>query len=202
MHTVRFLTTLVEHHQTLAYALIFVGLIFEGEFILISAGILAHLGAVNFWFVLMFIYAGGISKSLLGYHIGNMIHRKWHDTRILKYFEKRVLHIMPNFREKPFWSIFVSKFIMGINHIVIVFAGYEKINYKKYLKAEGISTLIWAPLLLSIGYFFSYTALNVSREIWRFSLVVLILVIGFILIDKFIGWLFIMFQEFYDTKKE
>lgn len=202
MHTVKLLTNLVEHHQVLAYGLIFIGLIFEGEFVLITAGILAHLGALNFWFALVFIYMGGICKTLLGYYLGKLIHDKWHNNKVLKYLERRVLNIMPSFKEKPFWSIFVSKFIMGINHVVIIFAGYQKIKFKKYLKAEGISTLIWAPLLLSLGYFFSYTALTVSREIWRFTLIVLILVLAFVFLDKFIGWLYIVFRQFYDEKNE
>ena len=108
---------------------------------------------------------------------------------------------MPHFREKPFWSIFASKFIMGVNHFVIIFSGYSKVNLKTYLKAELSATFIWAPLLLSLGYFFSYTALHVSKEVWRFSLIVLLLIIGFILFDKLIAWLFELFEEFYDTNE-
>lgn len=201
MHTVKLLTNLVEHHQVLVYALIFIGLVFEGEFILITTGILAHLGALNFWFALIFILIGGICKTFLGYFIGLMIHKKWNGTNFMKYIEKKVFIVMPRFNQKPFWSIFISKFIMGANHVVIIFAGYMKINYKKYLKAELSSTAIWAPLLLSLGYFFGYTALNVSKEIWRFSLIVLILIIGFIILDKFIGWLYEIFEEFYDDKE-
>jgi membrane-associated protein len=202
MHTVKLLTSLVEHHQILAYCLIFVGLIFEGEFILISAGILAHLGALNFWFALGFIYLGGACKTMLGYYIGRAVYRKWRHLKVFQYLEKRVSNILPSFSEKPFWSIFASKFIMGINHIVILFSGYKKVPLKKYLKAEGLSTLIWAPLLLTLGYFFSYTALNVSREIWRFSLIVAGLFVAFIIIDKFIGWLYLIFQQFYEEKHE
>ena len=132
------------------YVIIFFGLIFEGEVVLISTGILSHLGALNVWFALCFILIGGFSKTLLGYHIGKIIHDKWHETRALKYIEKRVLNIMPHFNQKPFWSIFISKFIFGVNSMVIIFSGYENVNYKKYLKAEISATLIWAPLLLSL----------------------------------------------------
>ena len=199
MHTVNLLTSLVENHQVLVYALIFVGLVFEGEFILISTGILAHLGALNFYFALVFLLLGGFGKTFLGYYIGRMIHDKWNGTKFMKYIEKRISIVMPRFDQKPFWSIFISKFIMGMNHIVIIFSGYKKIDYRKYLKAEISSTIIWAPCLLTLGYFFGYAALHVSGEIWRFSLVVLILIIGFILLDKFIGWLYEIFEEFYDT---
>jgi membrane-associated protein len=201
MHTVNLLTALVEHNQVLAYFLIFFGLIFEGEIFLISTGILSHLGALDIHFVIIFVFCGAFIKTLLGYHIGTLIHKKWHDVKFLKHIEKRVENIMPNFKEKPFWSIFISKFIMGFNHIIIIFAGYSKINYRKYLKAEISSTIIWAPLLLFLGYFFSYTAFHISKEIWRFSLIILIFVIAFILFDKLVGWIYEIFEEFYGEKK-
>lgn len=201
MHTVKFLTILVEQHQVLAYALIFIGLIFEGEVVLISTGILSHLGALNIWLTLCLVILGVLTKTFLGYYAGKTIHNKWHETKFLKYIEKKVLNIMPHFDQKPFWSIFVSKFIFGVNNMVIIFSGYKKINYKKYLKAELSSTIIWAPLLLLLGYFFSYTALHVSKEIWRFSLIILIFVIGYILFDKLVGWLYEIFEEFYDEEK-
>lgn len=202
MHTVKFLTLLVEHHQMLTYALIFLGLIFEGEVVVISTGILTHLGALNFFWALLFIISGSLVKTFIGYYIGRLVARKWHDRKILKYIEKKVFSVMPNFRQKPFWSIFASKFIMGVNYIVIIFAGYEKINYKKYLKAEIIATFIWAPSLLLIGRFFGYTALHVSRQIGEFSLVVLILIISFVVFDKLVGWLYEIFEQFYNPEKK
>ena len=201
MHTVKFLTSLVEHHQVLTYILIFFGLVFEGEVVLISTGILSHLGALNIWFAFFFVLGGGVIKTLLGYYVGTLIHDRWHETKFLKYIEKRVNNMMPNFVQKPFWSIFISKFIMGFNHFVIVFAGYKKVNYKKYLQAEILATIIWVPALLSLGYFFSYTALAVSKEIWKFSSIILIFVIGYIIFDKIVGWIYEIFEEFYGSKK-
>jgi membrane-associated protein len=201
MHTVKFLTNLVVHHQAIVYGLIFLGLIFEGEFVLISAGILIHLGAINPPLTIFLIFAGSFVKTFYCYYLGTLIHGKWNENKFVKYIEKRVHYFFPNFRNRPFWSIFVSKFIMWLNFSVIVFSGYSKIKFKTYLKAEILSTIIWAPLLLTLGYYFSFTAVHISREIWKFSLIILLFVIGFILIDKVIGWLYEMFQEFYDEKK-
>ncbi len=198
MHTVNFLIRIVEHHQVLAYVIIYFGLIFEGELIVLSAGILAHLGALNFWLALFFIILGALSKTVLGYAIGGFLQRKYDHNKFFRYVNKKVHLLLPRFKARPFWSIFASKFIMGANNIVILFCGFQKINYKQFLKAEVIATLIWAPLLLSLGYFFSYTALHVSREIWRFSMVVLVLFIVFILFDKLVSWLYELFEEFYN----
>ncbi len=199
MHTVNLLTSLVEHHQILAYAIIFLGLIFEGEFVVISVGILAHLGALSFWFSLLFILLGALSKTFLGYALGELLYKKFNHHKVFKYIQKRVYNIFPRFKIKPFWSIFISNFIMGVNYLVVLFCGYEKIDYKKFLKAEISSKLIWAPLLLSLGYFFGYTALHISREIWKFSMVILVLFIIFILFDKLITWFYEVFEEFYDN---
>jgi membrane protein DedA with SNARE-associated domain len=199
MHTVQLLKNLVENHQFLAYVVIFLGLIFEGEFVLICTGIITHLGALNFWVSLIFILAGGLSKTFIGYYLGRKMHEKWNHNKFLRYIEKRVFRLMPHFEKKPFWSIFISKFIMGVNYLVILFSGYTKVPLNTYLKAEVISTAIWAPGLLSLGFFFSYTALHVSREIYRFSLVVLLLLIAFFLFDKLVAWLYEVIEEFYHS---
>ncbi|MCC7160626.1 hypothetical protein IT399_02825 [Candidatus Nomurabacteria bacterium] len=201
MHTVNLLTQLVENHQVLAYALIYLGLIFEGEIFVISTGILAHIGALNFWFALLFIILGGISKTFLGYALGEYLYKKFNKNNVFLYVQRRVYNIFPRFKTKPFWSVFISKFIMGINYLVVIFSGYEKVDYKQFLKAEISSTLIWAPSLLTLGYFFGYTALHISREIWKFTLVIIILFIIFLMFDKFVTWLYELFEEFYNEKK-
>ena len=200
MYTVRFLIKLIEHHQILVYALVFLGLIFEGEFTLISAGILVHLGALNLPITIFLVLAGSLIKTFYCYHFGKMIYQKLSQKKLLKYIEKRVNYFFPNFQRRPFWSIFISKFIMWLNFSVLVFSGYSRINFKTYLKAEIFSTLIWAPLLLTLGYFFSMTAFHISREIWKFSLIILIFVVGFVVLDKIIAWLFEIFEEFYDIE--
>ncbi len=199
MHTVNLLISLVGHHQTLAYAIIFFGLIFEGELIVISVGILAHLGALNLWFSLFFILLGAMSKTFLGYKLGELLYEKFNHHKFFRYIQKRVYNALPKFKTKPFWSIFISNFIMGINYLVVIFCGYEKVDYNKFLKAEISGKIIWAPALLLLGYFFSYTAIHVSREIWKFMLIVFILMGLFFIVDKLIGWAYEVFEEFYEN---
>lgn len=194
MNTVEVLNHLVENNLTLAYVLIFLGLIFEGEIVVITTGVLSSLGALDFWVSLSFILAGGIVKTFGGYYLGVLLHRKCNQHRFFKYLEKRVLYFMPRFKEKPFWSIFISKFVMGTNYLVVIFSGYHKINFKTFLKADIFSTIIWAPLLLSLGFFFSQTALSYTKEIGRFSLVILALLIIFLLFDKLAATFYRIFQ--------
>ncbi|MCX6758028.1 MAG: VTT domain-containing protein [Candidatus Nomurabacteria bacterium] len=195
MHTIKLLTFALENHHTLAYVLIFLGLVFEGEVTLIATGVLVYLGILNFWFSLAFILVGGICKTFIGYYLGKILHKKWNHTRFLKYIEKKVSYAMPRFDQRPFWSIFFSKFIMGVNHIVIIFSGYKKVPLNTYLKAEIISTFIWAPVLLSLGFFFGYTAINITKEIGQFLLIVILLFLAFVLFDKLVGVFYEIFEE-------
>jgi membrane protein DedA with SNARE-associated domain len=196
MYTVKFLTALVEHHQVLAYAVIFLGLIFEGEVIVITTGILCSLGALDFTLSLVFIFTGSFVKTFILYYIGELVNKKFSQNTFFQYIERRVLYFMPRFRQKPFWSIFLSKFIMGTNYLVILFSGYNRISFKTFLKAEIISTIIWAPVLLSLGFFFSQTAISVSKEIGKFSLVILALVIVFLLFDKIVASIYTFYEYF------
>ncbi|MCE9585238.1 VTT domain-containing protein [Candidatus Nomurabacteria bacterium] len=197
MHTVKFLTLLVEHHETIAYLLILLGMIFEGEIVLISSGILMHLGAVNIPFMISFLLFIALSKTFCSYYIGQYVHKKFNHTKFAKYIERKVNTLLPHFKEKPFWSIFISKFIY-LNFYTVLFCGYSKIKLKTFLKPELLSTLIWLPGLLSLGYFFSYTALHVSHEVWRFISTLLLLVISFFVLNKLAAWLYKIFEEFHE----
>ncbi|PIR68907.1 hypothetical protein COX93_01405 [Candidatus Nomurabacteria bacterium CG_4_10_14_0_2_um_filter_30_12] len=196
MYTVKFLTTLVENHQILAYVVIFLGLIFEGEVIVITTGVLCYLGALDFTLSLILIFTGSFVKTFTLYYIGEVVNKKYSDSKFFKYIERRVFYFMPRFKQKPFWSIFLSKFIMGTNYLIILFSGYNKINLKTFIKAEALSTVIWAPVLLSLGFFFSQTAISISKEIGKFSLIIFGLVIVFLLFDKIMSSIYTFYEYF------
>ncbi len=195
MHTVEALRYIVEHNQIFAYCFIFLVTIFEGEVIAISAGILILLGALNAWVVFLMILGGGIIKSFLGYFIGGVLNKRFNHNRFFQYIEKKVFSVMPHFEERPFWSIFVSKFLM-VNHLVIIFSGYKKINFKKYIQAEILSTIIWAISLVALGYFFSYAAFRISNKLSEFLLIVLLFIVGFFILEKIVSILYNLFEDF------
>lgn len=194
MHTLQALSHLIENNQTIAYLLVFLITIFEGELVAISAGILVLLGALNFWVALLAIFVGGLLKTFSGYALGKFLNKRFNHNKFFQYIEKKVFTVMPHFEQRPFWSIFISKFLM-MNHVVILFAGYRKINFKKYLKAEVISTAIWAPTMLLLGYFFSYTAFQTSKKLSEFLLIIILFIIAFFLLEKLISFLYDVFEH-------
>jgi membrane protein DedA with SNARE-associated domain len=194
MDTIQALSYLIENNQIVAYLFIFLATILEGELVAISAGILVLLGALNFWIALLAIFCGGVIKTFLGYALGKLLNEKFNNNKFFQYLERKVFAVMPHFEQKPFWSIFISKFLM-MNHVVILFAGYRRINFKKYLKAELVSTAIWAPSMLLLGYFFSYAAFQVSKKLSEFFLIIILFVIAFFLVEKLISLLYDVFEH-------
>jgi membrane protein DedA with SNARE-associated domain len=132
---------------------------------------------------------GGIIKSILGYLIG--FHLTKHSEKpMLCDIEKRISYFLPRFEEKPFFSIFISRFfILGIGWFTLIFSGFKRIPLKIYVKAEILSLLVWSIFVIFLGYTFSYTALSISRDVRNFLAIILICFILFFILEKIIAFI-------------
>lgn len=201
MNIVNTLTQLVSDHTLIAYLFIFFGILIEGELVLIATGVLAHVGVLPAYPTLFIGFLGAIGKTALGYYTGSLLGQHFPHNLILKYSEHKVLSLLPRFRERPFWSIFISKFVYGINNLVIIFAGYTKAQFKIYIKAEILSTAIWVPLIFSLGYFFSHTAFSITRDIKKSVVFILVFLILFMIFEKVITGIISLIEEYKSDRK-
>lgn len=190
MLTINLIRHFVEANALLAYLFIFLGVFFEGEIVVILAGIFTYLGSLHPITSGIAILLGGISKSVVGYCIGYFL-QKHHSHRLfLKKIESRIVYFLPRFTERPFWSIFISRFfILGMNWFTLIFSGYKRVNIRTYIRAEILSLLVWMTIMFSLGYAFSYTALAFSRDIHKFLAFLLLFFLLFFIIRKFIAFL-------------
>ncbi len=178
--------------------MLFLGVLVEGEITLIIAGILAHIGAFAFGEAYLVALAGGMSKTLVGYRIGRFLRRKYSKSRVFRYIVRKVRTLLPKFDEKPFWSVFISKFIFGLNNLVLIYSGFIRVRRTTYIKAEIVSNAIWSFLALGLGYIFSIAALGISHDIRKFMLLLLVFLVAFIILQKIMQF----FIELFETKKE
>lgn len=201
MLSIRFIEHFVESHAFYAYIFVFLGVIIEGEVAVILAGIFSHLGSLNPLMAFSYILLGGIVKSFIGYGIGDYLNRHHSHRPILGTIEKKISYFLPKFTERPFWSIFASRFfILGLNWFTLIYSGYKGVNKKIYLKAEAASLLAWSIIMLSIGYFFSFAALSISHDFRKFIGIILLCFIGFFLLEKFIAIGIEIIGNMYDTE--
>jgi len=177
------------------YILICLGVILEGEIVVILAGIFAHLGSINIPMALLVIFIGGGIKSVIGYSFGYYLQNNHSDNKIVSSTENHIHHFLPNFTNKPFISIFLSRFlILGMYWFTLIFSGYRKIKMKTFIKAEILSLIAWSIVMLSLGYFFSYTALSISRDVRNFLGIILIFFLAFFVLEKIIAFVVGLFE--------
>lgn len=189
MDTIAVLHQFAEGYEFLAYLVLFAAVVIEGELAALVGGIFAHVGALSMPVVVAVVFAGAMAKTVSWYWFGTYLSSHDWAKKILGYIENRVLFLLPRLKVRPFWSIFVSKFIYGINHITLILSGTMRINYKTYFKAEFYSSIIWTLGMTSLGFFFSRTAIGYSKELHKFSLAIGLFILLFILIEKFIIFL-------------
>ncbi|MBI3634219.1 MAG: VTT domain-containing protein [Candidatus Yonathbacteria bacterium] len=181
-------------HQNIGYILLFFMMVLEGEIFLIIAATLVHLKAFDIGVVFLVSLSGVIVGNIAWYHLGSFIGTRGFAKRMVSRAEKTILYFLPHFRERPFNSIFISKFIYGVNHAVVIVAGVLKIKFSLFLEAETLASIAWVILQMSVGYFFGYAAINITHNVSRFVLIIGVFVIAFILLHKFS-------IEFYERRK-
>lgn len=180
----------VDIHSDIAYIMIILGVIVEGEIVVILAGIFANIGALNI--IISFIAAviGGSLKSVIGYSAGYYLQKHHSHRPIMTKAENRINYFLPRFAERPFWSIFVSRFlILGLHWFSVLYAGYKKIRIREYIEAEFSSLVVWAIGMLSLGFFFSFTALSISRDIRKVLGIIFICFILFFILEKIVAFI-------------
>lgn len=180
----------VELHAHLAYLFIALGAMIEGEIVVVIAGIFSHLGSINIFIAFIATMIGGGSKSVIGYILGYYLQKNHSGKPLLNYAERRVNYFLPRFSEKPFWSTFLSRFlILGLHWFALIFAGYKRIKLRTFAEAELASLLVWSTSVLALGYFFSYTALSISRDIRKFIGIIFLFLLAFFILEKIVAFI-------------
>lgn len=198
MFTLNAIRHFVEYHAMLAYVLVFLGVVIEGEIVVIIAGIFAHLGAVNIFGAFFAAVLGGCTKSTIGYYLGYYLQKNHSHLAFVKRIENRITYFLPRFQEKPFWSIFISRFfILGLSWFTIIFSGYMRVKIKTYIRAEIASLIVWVLGMMALGYFASHTALAVSRDIRKFLGVLIVFFIAYFIFHKLVAFFIDLFEDRY-----
>ncbi len=184
--TIEHIIPFVETHRYAGYFLLFIAMVLEGEVFLIIAAMLAHLGVFDISDVVLISTLGVILGNILWYYLGYKLSGKSFAKKIIIRAEKIVIYLLPHFREKPFKSIFFSKFIYGANRATVVVAGVLGVRFSLFMRAEVLASIVWVVLYATIGYLFGYAAFQMTHKVGYFALLILIFVVGFIFLQKFI----------------
>lgn len=174
----------VAAHKFATMAILFGSMILEGESFLIIGGVLVHLEALSLAEVFGIALIGVLIGDFLWYLLGVAIRRVKSAERFVAVAEKVVGRLLPKFKEKPFLSLILAKYVYGTNHATLILSGVIGLNLWLFAKAEIVATALWVIIFISLGYLFGTAALLVSHRVSVFLLIVLVLIVAFMAIQR------------------
>ncbi|MEN9912798.1 MAG: hypothetical protein RLY66_206 [Candidatus Parcubacteria bacterium] len=180
-----FITHVATLSPLLMYGGIFIGFMLEANTVLFSTMFLAEQHALNLWILLPVALIGSMAGNILFYGIGYAAAYKSNRyTRITDIISKPFDH---HLHERPWRTIFLTKFVYGLNCAIIVRAGQIRMTFGKFLFIDSVCTLIWLVIVGSLGYgsgsFVSITA----QELKHAEIGLLVALIIFFGIKHFIS---------------
>jgi len=152
------------------------------ELVMPFAGFLAIQGTFKFWMVVLFSSLGSIIGSLisyfLGYYGGNRLVKRWGKYFLLD--EEDLLKTEQWFQKRGELTIFISRFIPVVRHLISIPAGIGKMNLEKFCFYTLAGATLWNTFLAYIGLKLgeNWAIVRQYSEYISLPVAVLILVIG------------------------
>ena len=186
----------------LGYFVIFLLMILESmvfpipsELVMPFAGFIAAQGKLNLILVIVFSTIGSIIGSLFSYYMG----KRW-GTRLIVSYGKYILINLDDLKKTESWftkrgelTIFASRLIPVVRHLISLVAGIGKMNIKKFTIYTIAGAAIWNALLACLGYYLGQNWREVTQYTDELSIIVVILLV--------IGVIFYIYRHVTRRKK-
>jgi membrane protein DedA with SNARE-associated domain len=168
--------TFIAHFGIVA---IFLGAIFDGDLVLLLAGVIAHMGLMNLWVAMGFASAGCFTGDLVCYVIGRVRSDAIRNSRVYRKVGPTVERVADRVGA---WQIIAARFMYGTRVATMLFWGAHRLPVSRFALINGIGCAIWGLLLGLIGYSTSRGAAvllgNVKRvELWLLGAVALLVLV-------------------------
>ncbi|NNH75499.1 DedA family protein [Nocardia uniformis] len=159
-----------------------IGLFLPGDSMLITAGVVlaAHAtGEAQVWALSIGAMIAAIAGNQVGYAIG---HRTGHHLvarKNGKYINTRNLtRVSELLHRHGFFAVLVARWIPWVRTLCPLVAGAAGMDHRKYTIASTIGAILWAPVLLLVGY---YAGSFLEKVSWLMPVVVGTLIVGLVL---------------------
>jgi membrane protein DedA with SNARE-associated domain len=145
------------HAFLVSYGLIvvYLGVIIEGESVLIAAGFLAHQGVMNPFAVFLAAFAGSVTGDQVMFYAG----RYFAGSRMVQQQMARPLSakVLDHIHRNEILFILSFRFIYGIRTISPIALGVAGVRPGLYAALNLVSAAVWAAVFTVAGYLFGQT---------------------------------------------
>lgn len=158
-----------------------IGLFLPGDSLLLTAGIAlaAHSsGSAHVWALSIGAFVAAVAGNQVGYIIGHKTGHKLVARKNGKYVNTENLDKVNRLLERHgFWAVLVARWIPWVRTLCPMVAGAGGMNHRKYTIASTIGAIVWAPVLLLIGFYFGSW---IDKVPWLFPAVLVVMVVTLI----------------------
>ncbi|CAM3000718.1 DedA family protein [Prescottella defluvii] len=135
-----------------------IGLFLPGDSMLVTAGIVLAThgsGAQHTWALSVGAMGAAIAGNQVGYMIGRRSGHHLVARRNGKYVNAKNLHKVNVLLDRHgFWAVLVARWIPWVRTLCPMVAGAASMDHRRYTIASSIGAVIWAPVLLLVGFYF------------------------------------------------
>ncbi len=177
---------LLHFHGTAAYALVgglvfaeaalLVGFVIPGETAVVVGGILASVGSVHLWTIMLVAVLGAIAGDTVGFALGRtagpwlMGHRPLRGSVAVA----RATTLMERYGGS---AVFIGRFLTFARAVVPGVAGMSRLRYRTFFFYNAIGGVLWAGSYTLLGYLLGRSLLRIVSDLGTATLVVLALVL-------------------------
>lgn len=155
------------------YALLFGGVILEGEAFLLAGAYMAHKGYFN----LVEVIAVGIAATMLGdqvyFRAARARGRAWVERR--KGSRAKYSKILEMTQRRGPWLILASRWTFGMRMVIPAACGATGMSVAKFTAIDFVSVSIWAIALTLLGYYGGSVVEGYLKQVVMWGMLVVVL---------------------------
>ena len=178
--------TLIETFGTVGLFLIvfaesglLVGFFLPGDSLLITAGLLASQGVLNFPVILVGCFIAAVVGDQVGYAFGARVGPALFRRPNSRFFRRRHLERTHRyFEEQGPKTVVLARFVPIVRTFTPVLAGVGQMRYRQFVRYNILGALLWAVGVTTIGYTLGEAVPDIDKYI--VPIVAVILVASFV----------------------
>jgi len=163
--------SLEEFVQQYGYLAILIGTFFEGETIVIVAGVAAHLGLLELPWVIVSAIVGSFSGDQLYYYIG----RHWGPKIIAKRlsWQEAAQKVYRLLHRHQYFLILTFRFYYGLRNVTPFAVGSAHVPRLRFFTLNLVGAIVWAITFAYAGYFFGQAVKLFIDDYHRYAMYVI-----------------------------
>ena len=132
------------------YLFIIAAMIVEGEIFLFAAAFLASQGYLSPEFTFLAIFGGVMLGDSFWFWLGHKINHS--NTWLSRWLVAKTGRFDEALLNNSLRTIFISKFVYGAHHLMMMRAGVIKLKFREFFKDDFAANLVWVFIIGGLGY--------------------------------------------------